>query len=544
MERQNSVDSFASLSLSDMLRSLWSYRVSIVSSTIALALLLAAVVFLLPVKYDSDAQLLVRLGRNTLSSDPTSSATPNVSVQETRLSQVSSVKEMLQSRALAEQIVRQIGAKRILEPHGLVETSLNQLSAQVQTFVGKSVSSGGVEEGELNAHESAAHLQEEEAIAKLQNSLQFTTAKNAYTVHVRVRSGSPYLSRDLLSALIRCYQTYHVQAFSSGGALAFFEGQTSQAYDEAVASKEKVRRAKNEMGVIEIESARIALREQLSQAQRELDQVEVDLAATSSEVARYESEMTSLPERINVETITGITSNTSDGMRQQLYQLEVQAKELSSKLREDHPQLRAIREQLEAASKIASSEKKEQPQNRESLNPVHQQFELAYRNSLVRQDGLEARRESLKKHLEDLDAKIVELNQNEVELTKLSWQATLAENVYLQNAENRAKAKLLEALDREGLSEISVVQPASLQLKKASPKRSILLVAAALLAGGLAVLQALMRTVLSSPQQTASAKPRQEIDLTPPRSLAAHVGEHADETAEDEVEERTYTYVK
>ncbi len=223
-------------------------------------------------------------------------------------------------------------------------------------------------DGSLTPEEAEAHLQKEEAIAKLQNNIEFTTAKNAYTVHVRVRSGSPYLSQELLSSLISQYQIYHVNAYRNGGALGFFETQTDKAYEQAVAAKEKVRRAKDEMGVIEIESARAALREQLSQAQRELDQVQVDLAATSSEVDRYRSEMKAIPERVNLETISGITSNTGDGMRQQLYGLEMQAKELSARLSDDHPSLRAIREQLDAASKIASSERKEQPQNREAIN--------------------------------------------------------------------------------------------------------------------------------------------------------------------------------
>ena len=515
MVRDNSVDWFASLSLGELVGSLWKQRTSVLVVSAVMSLVLVVVVFLLPVKYDSDAQLLVRLGRNTLSSDPTSSITPTVSVQETRVSQVNSVKEMLQSRALAEKIVDEVGAERILEPHGLVETFVQGMMGLIPSIGGGGGGDGS--DGSLTAEESELHLQQEEAIEKLQDNIEFTTAKNAYTVHVRVRSGSPYLSQELLSALIEQYQIYHVNAYRNGGALGFFETQTDKAYKEAVATKEKVRQAKDEMGVIEIESARSALREQLSQAQRELDQVQVDLAATTSEIERYQSEMKAIPERIKLETITGITSNTGDGMRQQLYGLEMQAKELASRLNEDHPSLKAIRDQLDAASKIASSERKEQPQSRETINPVYQELEIAYRSAMVRKDGLDARRGSLEKHLKSLDEKIVQLNKNEVELTKLSWDATLAENVYLQNAQSRDKAKLLEALDLEGLSEISVVQPASLQLKKASPKRGILLVACLMLASGMGVMQALVRTLLQRAGQLPPQGPSNidDIDLQP-----------------------------
>lgn len=520
VNRNTSVDWFASLSMGELLRSLWHYRLSIIGSTIVLTAVLAAVVFILPVRYDSDAQLLVRLGRGTLSTDPTSSITPTVSVQETRLSQVNSVKEMLQSRALAEQVVMRVGADRILEPHGVVERTLQYWTEQLSARLGRGGGGGGGE-GQLSSEETKEHLKVEEAIAKLQDNLHLTTTKNAYTLHLRVRSGSPYLSRDLLDALVDLYQDYHVQAYHADGTLTFFEDQTNRSYQAAIQTREKVRQAKNAMGVIEIEAARVALREQLSQAERELAQTETDLAGTSSEVKRYESELASLPERVQSETITGITSIIGDGMRQKLYDLEVQAKELASKLQEDHPQMRAIRDQLAAAAKIAQGERKEQPQNREAINPVYQQLELAYRTSLIHEEGLRAKRESLLKQLEELDQDIIELNKNELELTKLTWEATLAENLYLQNAQNRDKAKLLDDLDVEGLSEISVVQPASLQLKKSSPKRFLLLVAAAMLAGGLAVLQAIMRTVMyhssGSGRRMAGARDIDEIDLSQPR---------------------------
>jgi polysaccharide biosynthesis protein PslE len=523
---EGSVDWFASLSFSDVLRTLWRQRYSILAVSACMAPILLLVVYLLPVKYDSDAQLLVRLGRNTLSSDPTSSITPTVSVQESRLSQVSSVKEMLESRALAEQIVESVGADKILEPHGFVESTISSLMRLLPSLGG----SGG-SGGPLTAEQTQAHLKKEEAVAKLQDSIELTTAKNAYTIHVRIRSGSPYLSQALLSALIEQYQLYHVHAYRSGGALDFFEAQTSQAYQQAVATKEKVRQAKDQMGIIEIEAARSALREQLSQAQRELDTVDSELAATKSEVQRYESEMASMPQRVKLETITGITSNPGDGMRQQLYTLELQAKELAAKLHEDHPALKAVREQLASATKIADSERREQPQNRESINPVFQQFEVAYRSALVRRDGLQAKRQSLQQHLVDLEKKIVELNRNEVELTKLNWEATLAENVYLQNAESRDRARLLVALDREGLSEISVVQPASLQLKKASPKRGILAVASLMLALGIGVLQGLLRAWMVMPvkepeQITSSPDGLDDIDLKP--RLVSHSAEQSE----------------
>ncbi|MGN6546745.1 MAG: Wzz/FepE/Etk N-terminal domain-containing protein, partial [Aureliella sp.] len=180
MHRETSVDWFASLTLGELVRSLWHYRFSIIVSAFVLTVLMTAGIYFLPAKYDSDAQLLVRLGRGTLSTDPTSSITPTVSVQETRLSQVSSVKEMLESRALAEQVVKRVGVGRILEPHGALERTLQSLTKQLSAFTGGGGGGGG--DGGLSPEEARQHVEMEEAIAKLQDNLQLTTSKNAYTI--------------------------------------------------------------------------------------------------------------------------------------------------------------------------------------------------------------------------------------------------------------------------------------------------------------------------------------------------------------------------
>ena len=502
VERNKNVDLSATISLEEVFQVLWRQRARIVLNTCGLAAILGAVVTLMPNKYDSDAQLLVRLGRGTLSTDPTNNITPAISVQETRLSQVISVKEMFASRALAEQVVQRVGAERILAPHGLVETLIHRLTSWIPTGSGSSDSeqpASAEELGQLSPAATAEHIRQEEAILKVQQNLELIPAKNAYTIYARIRSGSPYLSQELLTALIELYQQYHIDAHHSDRTLPFFESQTAEAYEAAVRTRDRVRQVKDEKGIIELEGSRVALREQLSKTRQDLAQVEAELAAATSEVERYERELEKMPQRVESETLTGITSATGDGMRQQLYLLEMQAKELSSKLREDHPQVRAIRDQLAAASRIAEQERKEQPQHRQVINPVFQQLELAYNTGSAVRDGLRAKRDSLHSQLQQLQSEIAGLNQSDLELTKLTWEAILAENMYLQNAQNRDKSRILDALDREGLSEISVVQPASLQLKKASPKRGLLIAAAALVALSLSTLIALVRGIAALP---------------------------------------------
>ena len=65
--------------------------------------------------FQSEAKLLVRNGRETITLDPTATTGQYVAVGESRESDMHAVEELLASRGLAEKIVDQFGPARILE---------------------------------------------------------------------------------------------------------------------------------------------------------------------------------------------------------------------------------------------------------------------------------------------------------------------------------------------------------------------------------------------------------------------------------------------
>ncbi|MEM9646761.1 MAG: GNVR domain-containing protein, partial [Planctomycetota bacterium] len=108
--------------------------------------------------------------------------------------------------------------------------------------------------------------------------------------------------------------------------------------------------------------------------------------------------------------------------------------------------------------------------------------------------------------LEEFDAKLAELNLAEVELAKLSWEVSLTEGDFLRAAELRNKAKQIAELDRGTVSEISVVQPATLGLKKVKPRRSIMALLAIGLALGIGFGQALIRGLMADPDGSVESE--------------------------------------
>lgn len=479
-------ETFSVFTLSDIVDSVWRFKWSVILiCAIVLPLLLIGIMFV-PEKFDSHAQLLVRLGRGSVSLDPTTGMTNTVSVQESRISQVNSVKELFGSRALAESVVDKIGAERILEPHSTIETWMTSLTGMIP----RSAPSAW---GELSEDEVGEQIQREEAVNKVQDALSVSTAKDAYTINLHVRTGSPFLSRDLLEAYVDSYTTYHIKAYQNAGSVGFFEKQAQQAYDHVVKTQNELQRVKSEAGISELSAAKAALRATTSEIQGVLLNTSSELVGANSEIQQLQDEMKETPKQVDSEVVRGIPKQLGDGMRQTLYALEVQYKDMQSKLAANNPKLVAIRDQIEEARKIADSETGEQPQTVEAINPVYQQLEVAYRTAMVKHAGLVAKEAALKNQLVELEQKLVVMNQAEVTLTRLEWEFSLAEEDYLQFARSRNEANQVASLDSQRLSEISVAQEATLGLKKASPKRAMLAVFAAVFTCVLGFGQAVIR---------------------------------------------------
>ena len=71
--------------------------------------------FLVAEIYKSEARLLVRIGRESVSLDPTATTGQVISVGQSRESEINSELEILKSRELAQKVVDAIGPRAFLE---------------------------------------------------------------------------------------------------------------------------------------------------------------------------------------------------------------------------------------------------------------------------------------------------------------------------------------------------------------------------------------------------------------------------------------------
>ena len=67
-------------------------------------------------------------------------------------------------------------------------------------------------------------------------------------------------------------------------------------------------------------------------------------------------QLKSLPENQVTEQTVGMSNEAADGMRQQLYALQIREQELATKFTDDHPQLEQVRRQIAEAKTVLERE--------------------------------------------------------------------------------------------------------------------------------------------------------------------------------------------
>ena len=470
-----------------------------IKSGIIMMLLASVVVFLLPKRFDSDAKLFVRLGRGSVTLDPAATTGQTISIQESRETEINSVVDMLQSRGVAEQVVKTIGPERILKKFSWIERNIEWLEGFVPQLSSAAATSDGdgpqMTEEEVEAQESL-----ELAIKDLQENLQIKSPRKSTTVSIAFRGRDPYLAQEVTKTLIEAYRKLHIQAYQADGSLEFFEQKFNEQSKLLTETQDELRYAKDEMMIITIQGKQESLQQQITENQKMQLDVRAELVSAKARVNELQRDLLALPTEIPSAVTSGIAEVSTDSMRGRLYELEIQEQELASKYSDDHPSLQKVRVQLASSRKTYEEQQKERDQSVISSNPVRERQHtelLAARAAMI---GLEAKQKALQETSAELRDRLEKVNRFEMESDMLQRKIDMARETYHVYARKLEESRINQALDVSAQSNVSVVQEPSLSIKHSSPKRSMLFALAAVMSGvgGMAI------AVLSDRLQPAS----------------------------------------
>lgn len=433
------------MTVANALRILREYRRGSLAIFATILLLVFLAIHLAPKTYRSEAKLFVRVGRESVSLDPTATTGQMISVYESRENEINSVVDVLQSRVILESIAENLPP----EPESAHETNQN-----------------GAKDD---------RLQKDRMIRGLGRSIEVIHSKKSNVITVMAKAKSPELAQAILKEMLAAFREQHLRINRTQGSFEFFQEQKDQLEKKLSDARASLRDAKNKYGLVTVEGERRNLEEQILTLETALMENDREWQATKAELAAIEEMKSLIPAQMQVQKVTGFFNDAKEQTREQLHQLELEYKKLSAKYTDQQSQVRAVKAKIQAAKAILADEGPASAQQTQALNPAYQQIELQRVEKVAKTESLEARQRVLNEQKLALTQKLNELNQNEIHLASLEQEIALHEQSYKTYSEKLEQARIDQELEADSISNVNIVQPASLILQPISPRKSVML---------------------------------------------------------------------
>ena len=431
-----------------------------------------AIIFFWPRKYKSESKLLVRLGRETVTLDPTATTGQVMPIAMSRETEVSSVLEMLRSRVILEKLVDEIGVDTILHPQ----------PPATKTAQAPMPAPAGVKAESTSWLNLDPVSDRELAINRVGQCLDSAIEKRSDVITISGTTDSPELAQRIVSSFVHIYLGEHSRLHRSAGSQGFFKEQTELLRSQLDTALANLRDAKNGMGIVGVENQRLILQREIVDAELKQSQTIASLSAAQKRVEALRTGLLSVPERLPTDEIRGFPNVAADNMRQDLYQLEIREAELASRFTDVFPALVAVREQISTAKGPLGKEDQRRTQSTTTLNSTHSQIKLTVLTENAGIDSLNAQKRALDEQLAQLRSRVRELNDKEPQIAKLEQEVALCKSNYQIYSEKSEQSRIDNALQNERITNVNVIQPASFAASPISPHKASVL-AAGLLCG-------------------------------------------------------------
>lgn len=426
-------------------------------STIALL-----VVLQIQPKFESEASLYVRLGRESAGLDPTATTAEVAPIYETREQELNSALEVMGSRKLLEAVIAVITEDVLLHPekfsfgqwqNSLASTAWEQLDPDI-------------------IHQS--DRQKEAAVEKLYKAVSLEVEQSSNVITLTSMAATPDLAQAITKTMLDAFLAEHVRLNKTHG-LQFFEARVQMLQDQLDQARQLLTSRKNELGIMSVEGERARLEDILTALEKQLNIAGPDFEGAKASTLVMEREVSAMPERTQ-------PHDARDTLRKTLHELEQKRSVLLTRFTPQHFRVKDMDSEIQLVTSQLSD-----PNNRNAANPTLRELEVALVNDRTRVAQSKATIEELRKAHTSVRSQLVTLNNAEAEMSSLKDRIDELKTAAIKATEKREQARILDQLSKQQISNIRVVQPATFNPISMSPSRSLALAVGVIVAGIAAV---------------------------------------------------------
>ncbi len=467
-------------SVRDVAYVLFRHKGKILLFFLVVLLAVTAYTYLVAELYRSESKLLIRLGRESVSPDPSVSG-PVLPVFQDRDNEVNSEIAILTSQPLAEQVVDAVGPDMfLLRPDELDSKNRAQEDLRIVRRFVRGVKYA-VEKALISIDLMTELTPKEKAVRKLMKRLSVQAERKTNIIAVDFDATGPELARQTLDALVRFYLERHIAAYAGQASPQFFEQQEKILKDELTARDQAMEKYRSEHGIVALEGQRENLMQLISTLQKDVGDSNSLVSGQKAKVASLEKALSAQPKSLELSRVTGRGNPASDNLKLRLQELRLNEIALAGRYPDTHRPLIDVREQIKDAESALAKEQETRTEVTTGVDENHQALQLSLDTERSVLDAHTARAATLEASLAKAKEELTALANQEAEYIRLKREVELAEKEYKEYRDNLQRARISAALDLDKVSNVSVVQPASLPMAPVKPNKPLNVALGALL---------------------------------------------------------------
>jgi uncharacterized protein involved in exopolysaccharide biosynthesis len=282
----------------------------------------------------------------------------------------------------------------------------------------------------------------------------------------------PELAADALNRLVAAFQAKHVSLYSETQ-FDFLEDQLGRHGENLANAEKQLEEFQQGNRVYALEDQRTQLLRQQGEIDAALKAADNDYNALSAKRTILDDQIKQVPATVPLTSVTERSKVISQA-EADLLSLRMKEQQLATKFGDRHPQIVSTREEIARAetylkslnSSMTASETK-------GTNTVYQNLQGAILSTQAEMQQADSRRAGLRSQLAQVSDRIEKISTSERTLRDLVRRRNEAESVYQNYLRKVEEARVSEDMNRNKITSIAVIEPASPPSLPGGPGRKL-----------------------------------------------------------------------
>ncbi len=446
---------FPRASLRDFLHILFKRKTQILLFFLATFCTVAIGTFIAKPTYEAKAQILVKVGRESMYVPATGSGNPVISVN--REEQINSEIEILKGRSLIQDVVTALGPATIYpdlatEKKGILAAVIPGRSRQDRTPA-------------------------EKALLGLQKKLEVQGIKKSNVIEVSFKHSDPQIAAAVVNTLAEFYLDRHVDVHKTPHSYDFFQQQSAFLKNKLNQDESKLESLKEKYNVTDLDAQQRVLLSLGHDLRMALNQTESEIVEVENRISLLSRQLAATPKTIAQGEETNNNPYLISTLEARLVELQLDEKELLTKYTDQNRLVQNIKDEIQVVqNKLDQYENKRFGKKSSGVNPTHRRLHEDLLHNKVEFKALQAKKVAQTAQLSKYHQELQAFDTIEVVHDQLEQEVDVDRQNYRLYLTKFEESRISDAMDTEKMTSVSLIEPAQKPLTPISPKKLLNLV--------------------------------------------------------------------